>query len=154
MVVAPFGLLEMEVEGVSRQALALGQPDLGQAPEAFDAVDMDGSPGELVAGMIDTDVAIAELDQAVVAAPAIGVDDGARVDPAADNPLEGGLGAVRDDLGVDAALALKDAENDRLAVGAAPPPRRAPKKLSSTSTMPNRGRWASQASSRRSRTPR
>ena len=48
MVVAPFGLLEMEVEGVSRQALELGQPDLGQAPEAFDAVDMDGSPGELV----------------------------------------------------------------------------------------------------------
>ena len=41
-----------------RQALELGQPDLGQAPEAFDAVDMDGSPGELVAGMIDTDVAI------------------------------------------------------------------------------------------------
>ena len=60
---------------MSRQALELGQPDLGQAPEAFDAVDMDGSPAELVAGMIDTDVAIAEIDQAVVAAPAIGVDD-------------------------------------------------------------------------------
>ena len=104
------------------QALEFGQPDLGQAPEAFDAVDMDGSLRELVAGMIDADVAIAEIDQAVVAAPAIGVDDGARVDPAADNTLEGGLGAVRDDLGVDAALALKDAENDRLAVGAAPPP--------------------------------
>ena len=69
---------------------------------------MDGSPGELVAGMIDTDVTIAEIDQAMVAAPAIGVDDGARVDPAADNTVEGGLGAVRDDLGVDAALALKD----------------------------------------------
>ena len=80
------------------QALALGQPDLGQAPEAFDAVDMDGSLRELVAGMIDADVAIAEVDQAMVAAPAIGVDDGAWVDPAADNPLQGGLRAVRDDL--------------------------------------------------------
>ena len=78
MVVSPFGLLEMEVEGVSRQALELGQPALGQAPEAFDAVDMDGAFGELVAGMVDADVAIAEVDQAVVAAPAIGVDDGAR----------------------------------------------------------------------------
>ena len=29
MVVAPFGLLEMEVEGVFRPALELGQPDLG-----------------------------------------------------------------------------------------------------------------------------
>ena len=42
------------------------------------------------AGMVDAD-AIAEVDQAVVAAPAIGVDDGARVDPAADDALEGGL---------------------------------------------------------------
>ena len=55
------------------------------------AVDMDGAFGELVAGMVDADVAIAEVDQAVVAAPAIGVDDGARVDPAADDALEGGL---------------------------------------------------------------
>ena len=90
MVVSPFGLLEMEVEGVSRQALELGQPDLGQAPEAFDAVDMNGAFGELVAGMVDADVAIAEVDQAVVAAPAIGVDD---------------------------ALPLEDAEDDGLAVG-------------------------------------
>ena len=74
-----------EVEGVFRQALELGQPDRGQAPEAIDAVDMDGAFGELVAGMVDADVAIAEVDQAVVAAPAIGVDDGARVDPAADD---------------------------------------------------------------------
>ena len=72
-----------------RQALELGQPDFGQAPEAFDAVDMNGSFRKLVAGMIDADVAIAEIDEAVVAAPAIGVDDGARVHPAADNPLHG-----------------------------------------------------------------
>ena len=55
---------------------------------------MGGAFGELVAGMVDADVAIAEVDQAVVAAPAIGVDDGARVDPAADDALEGGLRAV------------------------------------------------------------
>ena len=59
-------------------------------PQKPDAVDI-GAFGELVAGMVDADVAIAEVDQAVVAAPAIGVDDGARVDPAADDALEGGL---------------------------------------------------------------
>ena len=95
MVVSPFGLLEMEVEGGFRQALEFGQPDFGQAPEALDAVDMDGALGELVPGMIDAEVAIAEIDQAVVATPAIGVDDGARVHPAADNTLERGLRAVR-----------------------------------------------------------
>ena len=83
---------------------------------------MNGSLGELVAGMIDADVAIAEIDQAVVTAPAIGVDDGARVDPAADDALERGLRAVRDDLGIDVALPLEDAEDDGLAVGTAPPP--------------------------------
>ena len=48
-------------------------------PEAFDAIDVDGSLGKLVLTMIDADVAIPEIDQAVVAAPAIGVDDGAGV---------------------------------------------------------------------------
>ena len=43
----------MEVEGVFRQALEWGQPDLGEAPEAFDAVDRDGACGALVAGMVD-----------------------------------------------------------------------------------------------------
>ena len=56
----------------------------------MDGVASTVASGELVAGMVDADVAIAEVDQAVVAAPAIGVDDGARVDPAADDALEGG----------------------------------------------------------------
>ena len=81
--------------------LNLGQPDFGQAPEAFDAVDMNGSFRNLVVGMIDADVAIAEIDEAVVAAPAIGVDDGARVHPAR-RIIHGctrvRLRAVRDDL--------------------------------------------------------
>ena len=126
--------------------------------KSLDAVNMDGSLGELVAGMIDAEVAIPQIDQAVVAAPAIGVDDGARVDPAADDALERGLRAIRDDLGIDVTLPLEDAEDDGLAVSAAPTPPLDPprpeEKLSSTSTTPNRGRWASQASSLRSRKPR
>ena len=35
--------------------------------------------------LVDPEVAVAEVDQAVVAAPTIGVDDGARVHPAAEN---------------------------------------------------------------------
>ena len=42
-----------------RQAFELGQPDLGQAPEAFDAVDMDGAFGELVAGMVGAGIGCA-----------------------------------------------------------------------------------------------
>ena len=67
---------------------------------------------ELIVGMIDAEVAIAEIDQTVVAAPAIGVDDSAEIHPAAVDALEGWPRAVRDDLGVDLALTLEDAEDD------------------------------------------
>ena len=110
------------MEGVPGEALELCQPDLCQAPEALDAVDVDGAVGELVPGVFDAEVTVAEIDQPVVAAPAIGVDDGAGVHPAADDALQGRPRAVRDDLGVDLALALEDAEDDGLAVGAAPAP--------------------------------
>ena len=112
----------MQVEGVFRQALELSEPDFRHAPEPLDAVDVDGAPHEFILGMVNAEMAVAEIDQAVVAAPPIGVDDGARVDPAADDALECGLRAVRDDLGIDMALPFEDAEDDGLAVGAAPPP--------------------------------
>ena len=75
------------MEGVSGPVLELRQPDLCPAPEALDAVDVNGTLGELAPGMIDAEVAIAEIDQAVVAAPAIAVDGGAGVHPAADDAL-------------------------------------------------------------------
>ena len=120
MVVSPFGLLKMQMEGVFRQALELSEPDFCHAPEPLDAVDMDGAPHEFILGMVNAEMTVAEIDQAVVAAPPIGVDDSARVDPAADDALERGLRAVRDDLGIDVALPFEDAEDDGLAVGAAP----------------------------------
>ena len=45
---------------------------------------MDGAPHEFILGMVNAEMTVAEIDQAVVAAPPIGVDDSARVDPAAD----------------------------------------------------------------------
>src|SRR6516162_2097527 len=108
----------MEMEGVFGHAFELGEADLGEAPEAFDAVDVHRAVGKLVVSMIDAQVAVAEIDQAVVAAPAIGVDDGRDIDAAPDNALQRGSGAVRHDLGVDLSGALEDAEHDGLAVGA------------------------------------
>ena len=64
------------MEGVCWQSLELCQADLDEVPEAFDVVDVDGAFGELVAGAIGAEVAIAEIDQVVIAVPAIGVDDG------------------------------------------------------------------------------
>lgn len=75
------------MEGVFWQALELGEPDLGHAPEALDTVDVDRASGELVSGMIDTIVSVSQIDEAVIAAPAIGVDNGAGIDLPSDNAL-------------------------------------------------------------------
>src|SRR5271169_3233036 len=109
----------MEMEGMFGHAFELGEADLGEAPEAFDAVDVYGAVGELVVSVVDAQVAIAEINQAVVATPAIGVDDGRDINPPPDNALQSGSGAVWHDLGVDLSGALEDTEHDGLAVGTA-----------------------------------
>ena len=101
VIVSPFGFLEMQVEGVLGQALELAEPDFCNAPEALDAVDVDALADEFIVAVIDAEVAVAEIDEALIARPAIGVDNGARVELAADNALQRAPGAVRDDLGVD-----------------------------------------------------
>jgi len=78
------------------------------------------SPGELPVAMHDPEVLrVAHVDQAVVAAPAIRVDDGLQANAAADDGPKRLSRAIRDDFSVHAAAALKDAEDDRLAAGAA-----------------------------------
>ena len=69
------------MKGVFWNALKLRQTHLSQPPEAFDAVDMGWAIDELVPGMIYPIMTIAYIDQSVIAAPAIGVDDGRRTLP-------------------------------------------------------------------------
>ena len=75
------------MKGVFGNALELGEPDFCQSPKAFDAVHMGWAIDELVPGMIYPIMTIAYIDQSVIAAPAIGVDDGIRVNPTPYNPL-------------------------------------------------------------------
>lgn len=59
------------MEGVLGQALELRKPDLCYAPEAFDSVDVDAASCELVLRMVDAEMAIAQVHQAVVSPPAV-----------------------------------------------------------------------------------
>ena len=96
------------------------QTGLGKAPEALDAIDMGFTSNELILPVIDTQVlAVADVNQAIVATPAIGVDDAVQGDPTADNALQRSLSAVRDDFCVDAAVAFENAEDGRFAKGPA-----------------------------------
>ena len=62
VIVAPFGFFEMQVKGMFWQAFELCQSNFRQAPEAFDAVDMNAATGEFIVGMIDAIMPIAQVD--------------------------------------------------------------------------------------------
>jgi type IV secretion system protein VirB4 len=76
VVEAVLALLEVQVERVGRHPVELDEPTLGVRPEALDAVDVALAAGEVVLLVVDPQVLlVADVDQAVVATPAVGVDD-------------------------------------------------------------------------------
>jgi len=80
--------LEMEIEGVFCYAVELQQAAFGEAPEARDAIYVTRTCDELIVAMVDTEVLVeAHIDQAVMAAPAVGVQDGFRTRLTTDNRL-------------------------------------------------------------------
>ena len=111
---------EMKVEGMFGDSVELEQASFGEVPEALDAVDVVGSADELVLRVADPEMLVeAEVDQAVVASPAVGMEDGFGSDSAANHSLESGFGGIRHDLGVDLVPSFEQPEDDRLAAGSA-----------------------------------
>ena len=111
----------MQIEGGLSYTTEPSEPGFGETPEAFDVVDVGLPLGELVPAVVDSQVlAIADIDQAVVAAPVVGVDHALGFHFASYDRLQRGFGAVAHDLGLDLAVALEDAEDDRLARSAPP----------------------------------
>jgi len=73
---AEFCFLQMEGKSISIDAVKFGQPMLGVSSEALDAIDVIGAKSKLVISVIDAMMPrIAEIDQTVMAHPAIGVND-------------------------------------------------------------------------------
>ena len=116
VVKAELGFFQVQIKGLGGNAIELGEPSFGVAPERLNAVDVVFAPCEFVVAVVDPEVLVkADVDQAVIATPTIGMDDGARVDLAPDHCLQRGFGAIGDDFGVDLALAFQDTEDDGLA---------------------------------------
>ena len=87
VIVSPFGFFEMQMKGVFGQALELGESHFGHAPEALDAVDVDAAPDEFILAVIDTEVAVSEIDEAGIPSPSVRVDHRAWIDFPPDNAL-------------------------------------------------------------------
>lgn len=121
MVEPVLALFEMQVKGLNCDAIELLHPSFTETPEALDAVDMCRVADKLTGSMIDSVMfTVADINQSVIAAPTITVDDRPRRDATANNGLQSSLFAVRYDLGIDAAIAFEDAEDDGLPTGSAP----------------------------------
>ena len=121
MVKSKFALFEMQVKSAWAHSPEPGEAAFGVAPEALDAVDMGSPVDEFIAAMIDPEVLpVADIDEAVVAAPAVGIDDAFRSHLSSYNRLQRGFGAIRDNLGVDLPIAFEDTEDDSFSICATP----------------------------------
>src|SRR5260370_15744625 len=113
----------MKVEGMFGDSVELEQAAFGEAPEAFDAVDVVRSPREFVVRVADPEVLIeAGIGQDVVAWPAVGVEDGFQSVSSANNSLQSGFGGVGHDLGIDLIASFEQTEDDGLAASSAASP--------------------------------
>ena len=115
---AELGLLEMQRELVAPHAMKLRQSMLGITPERLD---VPAALDEFVVAMIDPKVLVqTQVNQSIVASPAIGVNDAIGVNFAADDGLQRGLGGIGNDLGVDTVAAFEQAKDDGFATRTTP----------------------------------
>lgn len=120
MVEAKLAFLEVQIEGGFGQAVELGQAPLGEAPEAFDAIDVVVALGEVIAAVADAPMlGITQVDQSVVAGQTVGEDFALQANMSTNQGLQRGGFAVGHDLGVDVLAALEHAEDGGFLAGAA-----------------------------------
>ena len=111
---------EVQIEGGFSHAAKFHQANFGKAPEAFDAVDMIGADGKFIVRVVDPIVLlIAQIDDAVVGAKPVGMDNGSNINFAFDNRIKRFTSAVRNDLGINLSVSFIDAEDDRFTITSA-----------------------------------
>lgn len=109
----------MQIERVLAHTSELGKPGFGDAPEAFDAVDVAVTSGKFIIAMVDTKMlVVSHIDEAIVAFKPIGVNDAITSHLAPDDGLQCGFGAVRHNLGIDPAMPFDETEYNSLAISA------------------------------------
>ena len=102
-------------------SMKLLQAMFSETPETLNAVDVARASGELIATMINPIVfRVADINQAVITAPPVRMDDDINRDSAANNRLQSSLFAVRHGLRIDAPVTLQETEDWGLARSASP----------------------------------
>ena len=82
----------MEKEGMLVKAQEAGEPSFGNGPKALYSIDMGMPVGKLIAAMLNTTVLpIAQIYQAIVATPAIRVNNAFKFHTATNHSLDSGF---------------------------------------------------------------
>ena len=112
MIETEFGFFDVEVEEPAGESPVLCQACLGVAPEGLDAVDVVGASGELVLAVVDSEVAfVADVDEPVIALPTVSMNNTLISHSALDNRFQSFSGAIFENIGVNFAAPLKQADN-------------------------------------------
>ena len=106
-------LLQMQRKGMFGHTIELSQATLSKAPKGFNTVDMTITPNEFIVAMIDPKVLVkANVDQTIIATPAIGVDDAQRISFASDNRLQRTLRSIWNNLCVNLITTFKQTKDN------------------------------------------
>src|SRR5437016_4965454 len=98
-----------------RNAVELLKPSLSTRPETFYPVDMTLCISKHIVRVEHTKMlTVSDINQAIVAAPPVRVNDGLKGNMSANHLLQRAFAAIRDDLGIDRPITFEDAEDDGL----------------------------------------
>ncbi len=113
MIKTKFAFFEMEEKLIGTKAIELLHTAFGKGPKTFDAVNMNGAIGKLIVGMIDAKMFLkTDINQSVITAPFVGMNNNFGSDAAANNGLQHTFLAIRHDLGIDPAAAFENTKDD------------------------------------------
>lgn len=111
-----FSFLQVQRKTLSAQAVELGQASFGIAPETLDPIDVGGAEGEFVVAMVDPAMFLeTQIDEPVVAAPFVGMNNRLQTGLVADDRLQSGFGGIGHDLCIDLIAAFQQSEDDGFA---------------------------------------
>ncbi len=120
MVESVFTLFEMQLESIFPDSIELLQASFGRRPKTFDAIDIWITIGKLVGWVVDPEMLwITQVNQAVVAAPAVGMNNRFNPDASVDNGLQRLFLNIRNNFGEHFSVSFVDAEDDGFAARAA-----------------------------------
>ena len=116
MIKTEFSFFQMQIKGVFRHAIKLCESALGKAPERLDSINVAGRVGKFILAMLDAVMlVVADVYQAVIAAPAVAVNHAFGIHFASYNALKRLFTGIRDNFSVHVPLALEYAKDNRFA---------------------------------------